>query len=103
MQMNDQAQPTLASVEELLRSVRQLKNENPEGFRRLVDEISRDANLGLATEALVLAGTLGYSETDLLDAVDTCGLLKVFGFLRREARRREAEQQATDPVQPRVM
>jgi hypothetical protein len=39
-----------------------------------VNEISRDANLWLAEETIGLARTLGYSETDLLDAVDTCGL-----------------------------
>ncbi len=85
------------SVSELLESVRRLGREDPEGLRQLVEEISRDHYPGLAGDVIALARTLGYGGAELLEAVDCCGLIRTFGFLRLESERRAA-QAATSRV-----
>ena len=86
------------SVDELLHSVRKLRDQDVDGFRRLLDEMARDANLGLSEEVSTLARTLGYSELELLEAVDGFGLVRAFGFLRHEAK-----QRSTGTARPLVM
>ena len=90
--MSEPQQDKRVSVPELLDSVRRLGREDPEGLRRLVDEICSDTYLGLARDAMDLAKKLGYRDAELLDAVDSCGLVRTFGFLRLEAKRRGAEE-----------
>jgi|SRR5215469_310158 len=101
--MNELEQDKLVSVDEVLQLVRRLRDQDHEGFRRLVDEISRDMDMNLMTEVIELRRTWGYTELEVLEAVNTCGPLTVFGFLRREVMRREAEKGAADQVQGRVM
>jgi hypothetical protein len=96
--VSEHQQEKPVSVEELLESVRQLRGQDADGFRRLVDEISGDTSLGLSQDVIALAKTLGYEGYELLEAVDVCGLVRTFGFLRREAGRR-----STGPRPPLVM
>ncbi len=83
---------------ELLAGVRRFGREDPEGLRWLVSEICGDAYSGLSRDVMALAKTLGYGDAELLEAVDCCGLVRVFGFLRLEAAQRSAE-----PISARVM
>ena len=83
------------SVDELIESVRQLRRQDEEGFRRLVDEISREASLGLSKDVITLARILGHSDAELLDAVDSYGLVRTFGFLRRATKRCAADTIST--------
>lgn len=93
--MSEEQQEKATSVDELLEAVRQLKAQDAEGFRRLVEKISRDASLELSREVITLARVLGYEEADLLDAVDGCGLVRTFGFLQREVERKSRAQVPT--------
>ena len=45
-------------VNEMLESIRRLKAQDSEAFRRLLGKISRDENLALPKEVLALARTL---------------------------------------------
>ena len=83
---------------ELLESVRRFGREDPEGLRWLVEEICRDAYSGLSRDVMGLAKTLGYGDIELIEAIDCCGLVRTFGFLRLEAERR-----AAGPTTARIM
>ena len=78
-------------VDEMLESIRRLKAQDSEAFRRPLAQISRDENLALSKEVLAPARTLSYPVAELLDAVDACGLTRTYGFLRRETEKRRLE------------
>ena len=90
--MSEQRSASPISVDDLIESVRQLRRQDEEGFRRLVDEISREASLG---EAIKLAKALEYPEWELAEAVDSAGLTYTLTFLRKQA--------AAKSISPRVM
>jgi hypothetical protein len=96
--VSEPAQDKPGSTADLLDSIRRLGREDPEGVRRLVGEICCDAYSGLSRDVIGLAKTLGYGDVELIEAIDCCGLVRTFGFLRLEAERR-----ATAPVPARIM
>jgi hypothetical protein len=75
-----------------------LGRDDPEGLRRLVEQICSDAYSGLSRDVMALAKSLGYGDLELIEAIDCCGLVRTFGFLRLEAARRTVE-----PTAARVM
>ncbi len=88
--MSESTQDKPVSVPELLASIRRLRREDPEGLRRLVEQICADTYAGLSRDVMALAKVLGYGDTELIEAIDCCGLVRAFGFLRLEAERRAA-------------
>ncbi len=96
MIQHEQVKPI--SVDEPLESVRQLRAQDADGFRRLVDAIGRDATFGLSEDVLALARSLKYTDAELLEAVDSFGLVRTFGHLRREAEKPKRTDIAKSPV-----
>jgi len=53
---------------------------------------------GLSEDVLALARSLKYTDAELLEAVDSFGLVRTFGHLRREAEKPKRTDIAKSPV-----
>ncbi len=102
--MSQRTEQKPVSPDRLLEDVRRLSEQDYQAYRRLVEQILSDGSTSLSREVIALAKALGYPDDELLEAVDSCGLVRTHGFLRHEAERRsEAQNQPSEPKPPLVM